>query len=94
MDGYGIRHERTAWTGGIWTLATDDFSGRDIGEQPDHSERCSGDRRGKPQVSRRGACTGTSILSDHRGLLDRVSRELIGQETQEAQALEAIFQTA
>ena len=34
----------------------------------------------------------TSILSEHRGLLDRLARELIGQETLDAQALEVIFQ--
>ena len=71
------------------------FSGRDIGEQPDHSERVA---QVIDEESHRfleeALARATSILSDHRGLLDRVSRELIGQETLEAQALEAIFQTA
>ena len=34
----------------------------------------------------------TSILREHRGLLDRLARELIGRESLDAPALEVIFQ--
>ena len=34
----------------------------------------------------------TTIVREHRGLLDRLARELIGRESLDAPALERIFQ--
>jgi cell division protease FtsH len=71
------------------------FLGRDIGEQRDYSERIG--QVIDEEIHRfleEALARATSILSEHRGLLDRLARELIGQETLEAQALEVIFQTA
>jgi cell division protease FtsH len=71
------------------------FLGRDIGEQRDYSERVG--QMIDEEIHRfleEALARATSIVSEHRGLLDRLARELIGQETLEAQALEAIFQTA
>jgi len=62
--------------------------------------RCSGSRRarwGDAEIRRiidDGYARATSILDQHRDLLDRLARELIGKETLDASALEHIFQAA
>jgi cell division protease FtsH len=71
------------------------FLGRDIGDQRDYSERVG-------QVIdeeihsflEEALARATAIVREHRGLLDRLARELIGKETLDTQALELIFQTA
>jgi cell division protease FtsH len=71
------------------------FLGRDIGEQRDYSERVG--QMIDEEIHRfleEALARATSILGEHRGLLDRLARELIGRETLDAQALELIFQTA
>ena len=70
------------------------FLGRDIGEQRDYSERVG--QIIDEEIHRfleESLARATSIVSEHRGLLDRLARELIGRETLDAQALELIFQT-
>ena len=70
------------------------FLGRDIGEQRDYSERVG--QMIDEEIHRfleEALARALSILTEHRGLLDRLARELIGHETLDAQALEVIFQT-
>jgi cell division protease FtsH len=70
------------------------FLGREIGEQRDYSERVG--ELIDEEIQRfleEALARATSILRVHRGLLDRLARELIGHETLDAQALEVLFQT-
>ena len=70
------------------------FLGRDIGEQRDYSERVG--QMIDEEIHgflEEALARATAIVREHRGLLDRLARELIGRETLEAQALEVIFQT-
>ncbi|MBV9602110.1 MAG: ATP-dependent zinc metalloprotease FtsH [Chloroflexi bacterium] len=70
------------------------FLGRDIGEQRDYSEHVGeviDDEIHRLLTAALGRAT--SILREHRSLLDRLARELIGRESPDAQALELIFQT-
>ena len=71
------------------------FLGRDIGEQRDYSERTGETidaeiRRLLDEAHARAV----AILREHRALLDRLARELIGRESLDAPSLELIFQTA
>jgi cell division protease FtsH len=69
------------------------FLGRDIGEQRDYSERVG--EIIDEEIHRlldEALERATAILREHRGLLDRVARELIGHESLDAPALELIFQ--
>jgi cell division protease FtsH len=71
------------------------FLGRDIGEQKDYSEHVG--EMIDDEIRRiidDGYARATSILHQHRGLLDRLARELIGKETLDASVLEHIFQVA
>jgi cell division protease FtsH len=71
------------------------FLGRDIGEQKDYSERLS--EQIDSEIHRligEGYARATAILQQHRRLLDRVARELLGSESLDAPALEYIFATA
>ena len=71
------------------------FLGRDIGEQKDYSEHVG--EMIDDEIRRiidDGYARATSILHQHRDLLDRLARELIGKETLDAPALEHIFQAA
>ena len=71
------------------------FLGRDIGEQKDYSEHIG--EMIDDEIRRiidDGYTRATSILHQHRDLLDRLARELIGKETLDASALEHIFQEA
>jgi cell division protease FtsH len=70
------------------------FLGRDIGERRDYSERVG--EMIDEEIHRlldEALARATSILREHRGLLDRVARELIARESLDAPALELIFQT-
>jgi cell division protease FtsH len=69
------------------------FLGRDIGEQKDYSEHVGEliDDEIRRLIDESYA-RATSILHQHRDLLDRLARELIGKETLDAPALEHIFQ--
>jgi cell division protease FtsH len=68
------------------------FLGRDIGEQRDYSERVGALIDEEIHRLLAEALAGaTSILREHRSLLDRMARELIGRETLDAQALDLIF---
>jgi cell division protease FtsH len=71
------------------------FLGRDIGEQKDYSEHVGEmiDDEIKRLISEAYA-RATSILRQHREVLDHLARELIGKESLDATALELIFQTA
>jgi cell division protease FtsH len=68
------------------------FLGRDIGEQRDFSERIGQliDEETHRFLAE-GLARAISILRAHRDLLDRVARELIGQESLDARELERIF---
>ena len=69
------------------------FLGRDIGEQRDYSERIG--EVIDEEIHRlldEALARATAILGAHRGLLDRLARELVGRETLDAQALELIFE--
>jgi cell division protease FtsH len=69
------------------------FLGRDIGEQRDYSERVG--EMIDDEIHRvldEALARATSILREHRGLLDRLAKELIGRESLDAPALELIFQ--
>jgi cell division protease FtsH len=71
------------------------FLGRDIGEQKDYSEHVG--EMIDDEIQRLIAeayARATAILREHRGLLDRLARELLGKESLDAQALELIFQAA
>ena len=71
------------------------FLGRDIGEQRDYSERVGQMIDEEIHTFLEDALTrATSIVREHRAMLDRLARELMGRETLDAQALEVIFQTA
>jgi cell division protease FtsH len=69
------------------------FLGRDIGEHRDYSERVGemiDDEVHRLLDEAHGRAT--SILREHRELLDRMAHELIGHESLDAPALELIFQ--
>src|SRR5207237_3077542 len=69
------------------------FLGRDIGEQRDYSERVGEmideEIHGLLEEAHARAM---AILREHRDMLDRLARELIGRESLDAPALELIFQ--
>ena len=69
------------------------FLGRDIGEQKDYSERV-GEMIDEEihRLLEEAHARAVSILREHRGMLDRLARELIGRESLDAPALELIFQ--
>ena len=73
------------------------FLGRDLGEQKDYSEH---DGESRSSLTRsllsldEGYARATAILREHRDLLDRLAKELLGKESLDAGALEAIFQAA
>lgn len=69
------------------------FLGRDIGEQRDYSERVGEmiDEEIRRLLGEAHA-RAVAILHEHRGMLDRLARELIGSESLDAPALELIFQ--
>lgn len=70
------------------------FLGRDIGEQRDYSEHVG--EMIDEEIHRfldEALTRATSILREHRTLLDRLARELVGRESLDAPALELIFQT-
>jgi cell division protease FtsH len=71
------------------------FLGRDIGEQKDYSQHV-GELIDDEIHSMLDEChaRATAILKEHRDLLDRLARELLGQESLDAAALEVIFQAA
>src|SRR5438552_2396446 len=68
------------------------FLGRDIGEQKDYSEHVGEviDDEIRRLIDEAYA-RATSILLEHRGLLDSLARELIRKESLDAPALELIF---
>ncbi|MDQ6672322.1 MAG: ATP-dependent zinc metalloprotease FtsH [Chloroflexota bacterium] len=71
------------------------FLGRDLGEQKDYSEHIG--EQIDDEIRRfldEGYARATAILREHRDLLDRVAKELLGKESLDAPALEAIFQAA
>ena len=68
------------------------FLGRDIGEQRDYSERVG--EMIDEEIHRlldEAIARATSILREHRALLDRLAHELIERESLDAPALELIF---
>jgi cell division protease FtsH len=68
------------------------FLGRDIGEQKDYSEHIG--EQIDDEIRRfldEGYARATAILREHRELLDRLARELLGKESLDAPALELIF---
>jgi cell division protease FtsH len=71
------------------------FLGRDLGEQKDYSEHIGelidGEIR---RLLDEGYARATAILREHRDLLDRLARELLGKESLDATALERIFAAA
>jgi cell division protease FtsH len=69
------------------------FLGRDIGEQRDYSERMGEmiDEEIRRLLGEAHA-RAVAILREHRAVLDRLARELIGLESLDAPALELIFQ--
>ena len=71
------------------------FLGRDIGEQRDYSERVGGliDDEIRHLIDQAYA-RALAILHEHRAVLDRLARELLGSESLDAPALERIFQAA
>jgi cell division protease FtsH len=69
------------------------FLGRDIGEQRDYSEHVG--EVIDEEIHRlldEAHARAVAILREHRALLDRLARELIGRESLDAPALELIFQ--
>jgi cell division protease FtsH len=69
------------------------FLGRDIGEQRDYSEHVG--ELIDDEIHRlleEALARATSILREHRDLLDRLAHELMGRESLDAPALELIFQ--
>jgi cell division protease FtsH len=69
------------------------FLGRDIGEQRDYSERVG--ELIDEEIHRlldEGYARATTILREHRDMLDRLAHELIGRESLDAPSLELIFQ--
>ena len=71
------------------------FLGRDIGTHRDFSEHVG--EMIDDEIQRlltEALARATAILREHRGLLDRLARELIGRESLDAPALELIFQGA
>jgi cell division protease FtsH len=70
------------------------FLGRDIGEQRDYSEHVG--EMIDEEIHRllaEALARATSILREHRSLLDYLARELIGRESLDGTALELIFQS-
>jgi cell division protease FtsH len=68
------------------------FLGRDIGEQRNFSERVG--QLIDDEIQRllaEGLARATTILRAHRDLLDRLARELVGQESLDALEVERIF---
>jgi cell division protease FtsH len=68
------------------------FLGRDIGEQRDYSEHVG--ELIDSEIHRlldEAYTRATAILRQHRDLLDRLARELLGNETLDSPALERIF---
>jgi cell division protease FtsH len=68
------------------------FLGRDIGEQKDYSEHVG--EMIDDEIRRlidEAYVRATAILREHRALLDRLARELLGKESLDAKALEQIF---
>jgi cell division protease FtsH len=68
------------------------FLGRDIGEQKDYSEHIG--EQIDDEIRRfldEGYARATAILREHRELLDRLARELLGKESLDGPALELIF---
>jgi cell division protease FtsH len=71
------------------------FLGRDIGEQKDYSEHVGELIDDEIRRIIDGAYSrATSILQEHRGLLDSLARELIRKESLDGAALETIFLAA
>jgi cell division protease FtsH len=71
------------------------FLGRDIGEQKDYSEHVG--EMIDDEIRRlidEAYVRATAILREHRALLDRLARELLGKESLDAKALEQIFAAA
>ena len=69
------------------------FLGRDIGEQRDYSEHVGEMIDEEIQYLLDEAhARAVAILREHRELLDRLARELLGRESLDAPALELIFQ--
>jgi cell division protease FtsH len=71
------------------------FLGRDIGEQKDYSEHVG--EMIDDEIRRfldEGYARATAIIREHRALLDHLAKELLGKESLDASALEAIFQAA
>jgi cell division protease FtsH len=69
------------------------FLGRDIGEQKDYSEHVG--ELIDDEIRRlldEAYARAMAILREHRDMLDRLARELIGRESLDAPALELIFQ--
>ena len=70
------------------------FLGRDIGEQRDYSERVG--EIIDEEIHRlldEAHARAVAILREHRELLDRLARELLGRESLDASALELILQS-
>ena len=69
------------------------FLGREIGEQRNYSERVGEMIDNEIQrLLDEALARATSILREHRNLLDRLAGELMGRESLDAPALELIFQ--
>lgn len=71
------------------------FLGRDLGGHKDYSEHISEQIDSEIQrLIGEGYARATAILQDHRRLLDRLARELLGSESLDAPALRRIFASA
>ena len=69
------------------------FLGRDFTSTPDYSERGRGEHRRRGAASHRRArhAVALEVLSENRGILDRLADELIQHETLEAGRVQSIF---
>jgi cell division protease FtsH len=69
------------------------FLGRDIGEQRDYSERV-GEMIDEEirRILDEAHARAVAILREHRTVLDKLARELLGSESLDGPALELIFQ--